>query len=280
MGQSVVLIHIATMDISHATAVDEEISNGLTKVKNLQQNNELIKSEFYITTMTVCLTMNSRVDIRGFAAWFEQVQESKKEESWNIKNNAGFYNCVILKHTNNDCNVAVKIFSNGSLHMTGARSIQKAVEYGKKVADILQEYNTSSSYCVETFRIVLINGCFKVNLPFEHCFCLKTLCNLCTDNAYPNVVCALNTDHHPGMRIKLKQDDIGMSKTSNILVFNSGSILINAFLTGKELEGAVVFIMGLISEAYKNILKECVQHKIKGSRKRAREFDYSQYLNL
>ena len=101
---------------------------------------------FHITTMTIALSLDVSLNLTELAT---NITESNGLDllggSWVINTKSGFFNSILIskpKRQNHQSEtLAIKIFSNGSLHMTGIKLIPEAVHYGWNVSKMIFLFN-------------------------------------------------------------------------------------------------------------------------------------------
>lgn len=252
---------------------DQNVERGLLICKEFGEN-LLCKSKFLkITTMTIMMQLGVKkpLNIDMLKAWFRG--KGNIGVKWIMRENCKFYNCVVLCCNNGASGkIAIKIFRNGNLHITGAKSISNAHEYATMVSSMMLKYDnkSGSEYNITSYKVQLMNGCMKVMMERGNGLCLKTLCSLLEKES--DHFCIFNNDHHPGIRIKFKHSS---TRRSSIMIFQGGSILINAVLSGDELVEAYTFITGFIDRHFDGVVKVCVQ---KNTERKKKKFDYSLYV--
>lgn len=238
---------VADKDIEYASA-------------DIQKNN----CTFKITTMTILVSLDSRVEIKSILS---QLSENVNlDERWDIRKGK-FLNCLLLTPKNIAKKVSIKVFSNGNLHMTGVKSFCEALGWAEKVSDFLG-HMFGRVYHIDSFNVQLINGCFGLTLDDSQ-LCLNTLQSLVPKD-YSTV---FQPDAHPGLRIKYSDaSSSSPDKKASIIVFRSGKVLVNAFLSGRHLLGCYNFITDIINNNRQTILKS------KGATQKFKGFDYAKYL--
>lgn len=243
--------------------VEKEFQSGLDKVKNIIDNKEssLSMQGFRLTTMTILVYLNFRINLSKFNSNFKSID-------WIINTSGCFYNSILL--TNNRTTkkgkeskegIAIKVFSNGNLHMTGARSVKHALEIGTAICSLLDDSfgieKNEEGYTIEDFDIQLRNGCFKYDLGDKY-IVLKDMLQILLEKT--THLCVYNNDSHAGLRIKIVNENC---EATSIIVFESGNVLLNAFKTGKDLLDAFTFINNFICQHSAEILKSSVTSKSK-----------------
>jgi TATA-box binding protein (TBP) (component of TFIID and TFIIIB) len=270
---------------------DRPLQDALAVINNYGRSfNKFTVSEFKISTMTVLIMLNYRINLDKLQKRYmdtDVVKFMEKHGQWNMKKSGGscFYNCVLLSqkrvvqkdNKKGSETMAIKVFSNGNLHMTGVKSISMALQQAEMVRELMGLVYENDVFEIVEHDVLMVNGYFKLNLPQGSFVCLKTLYDLlCNDSKH---FCMFNNDQHAGVMIKMLQNN-GSSKVS-VMVFDSGNILISAFVNGSQAIAAYEFVTQFIQTNYANVIKEigtiptdCRQSA------GATEFDYSKFIVL
>jgi len=270
-------------DISQATTFDQMFRS---VEQTIVQTNTILKPDdicydFLPKRTTMTVLMGGTVGIgdhrlNDFKEWYIHTHTTKHMEkpegqidSFLLTSHRKFHNCVILKRHLNHRVIAVKVFSNGKLHLTGTTTMQQALGYGLEVMDILKEF-TGKEFCLKTFNPLLINYRLKFNVPEGMVLCLKSMFNFWQKDS--DVTVFFNVEHHPGLRIKLAYN----SHISTVLIFESGSVLLNAVVSADELE----FVHRYIVESIRRMTTEMSSVLKPRMMKRSRDklFCYSAFV--
>ena len=221
--------------------------------------------------MTILLQLNAKIPLSNITeSNLNEILETKSRMKCVTSTTKKFNNCIIVKCTG-DRNVTVKIFSNGNLHMTGAKSAEMAMFYGELFCNCLSQLLGHSFYTT-LLTIQLINACCRFSLDRDIVLSLNAFKNSVSEN---DVVCFYNNDQHAGLRIKIPfESPSGTIHTSTCIIFSSGSVLFNAFLSGTELEHAYSFITGVFLHHKADIMVP----KLHKSNRYIADFDYNHYL--
>ncbi|NBP13791.1 hypothetical protein EBU95_05240 [bacterium] len=274
---------------THTLDMDAIQLKAQSQEENLRATVERIKlsghvEEIKITTMTVLVMLEYSVNlekIRRYPFGESEGPEGPEgpEGTVSLCSTCGFYNSLLLKVCNasRGKKVAVKVFSNGNLHMTGVCDLFVAVDTGKIVCDLLNKIFSTDVYAVHDFDVQLINCCLRYKLPPEKCVCLKTLYKkLLNDSKY---FCIFNNDYHAGLRIKIVYTP--SVHTSSVILFENGNALINAFVSGDELGHAFDYLRECLSSYEAGILLNSQHYGSTASRPKTKNsFDYLSYLVL
>jgi TATA-box binding protein (TBP) (component of TFIID and TFIIIB) len=204
-----------------------------------------------ISTMTILLKLNKKkinIDILDIDIDSDFKKSQKKS----------FYNSV----TFNINNLAIKIFSNGNIHITGRSDIDNSINLVEK---LLKELNIEAF--VIDFDIQLINTNYKIN----HNIKLNIL-NEEINKLQDNVFSSYDLERHMSVKIKLKIEDRNIS----IMVFYTGSILISGIKKPSELLKSFNFINDFLNKNYDKLYYKNENIHIKKKKK----FDYNEFLNI
>ena len=139
----------------------DEIVN---KIKNI--SSKLLVESLRISTITLCLNLNSIIDTDNLI---------KKHPT---KNQGKFYNSFIFNwHTKYQIKklVSIKIFKNGKVQITGVNTIKSCCYIIRKVYNKLLDFYISKTHHLSDIKICMINSDFKVSGLFN----LYTLCDVC-----------------------------------------------------------------------------------------------------
>jgi len=190
-------------------------------------------------------------------------RSKKKRKPKNI-----FYNQVTLEvyKNNSDKYVNVKLFKNGSIHMTGCRNLEDFIKalcilckelnrtmgiinpktgkdiIIKKFVTNIENLNLNKIY---RFNINMINTNFRVNFSIDRA-------KLYTMLKSENITCMYEPEVHACVNIKYQYDD---DKIISIFVFEKGSIIITAAKTVEQIKAAYNFITKKLESSKKDIEK-------------------------
>jgi TATA-box binding protein (TBP) (component of TFIID and TFIIIB) len=150
--------------------------------------------------------------------------------------------------------INVKLFKNGSIQMTGCKSILNIVEVLQILFNELKIIKHGKSFVndinlldidhVINIQIVMINSYFNIEFKID----LNKLHDLLIENHY---FCLYDSDKHAGVNIKYEYDD----KSITILVFETGNIIITGATTCDQINEAYKFINKKILENFYRVIK-------------------------
>jgi len=237
---------------ANAGANNAESNNA--EANNVEANNA-DASPLRISTMTVQVKYTPATDIPLVpfqTAFFDSVvQEEWIPEFFGSgtlklqKKQDSFYNCILFTHTDavagagaKPKKTAIKLFCNGTLHITGLSDIRAVVDFAKRFTAFISRL-TDVQLTVADFSIQLINGNFKISRRLL----LKPMYEKLL--ATTQHLCRYNPEKHAGIIVQMMMAD---AHKVSVIVFDTGSILISAFVTGQQLAEAHAFIVGFIRD--------------------------------
>lgn len=184
-------------------------------------------------------------------------------------NKKSFNNSVIFKlpRSSDKKQQAIKVFCNGTLHITGFKRVEDAIEVGDIFATLM-ELAFGGTFKIDTFQVQLINTCFHhPSISSNHMIDLASLHQqlICHTEYYTT----FNTDRYAGVIVK--------APSYNVLLFESGNVILTALSTPEQLKDAFCFIDGFITKHHRSFVK-LKQHPNSYAPKPS--FDYSQYIVL
>lgn len=237
-------------------------------------------SNYSINTMTLTAKSNLDADViknlklhvdhhtsqdKPFVAYYAIRRGDKIDKKGGIKKKNGkprsfsermFDNqstVVVHMPTNGGYNLNIKIFKNGNLQMTGARS----VEDGKIAAEYAMRFVNARVYDIE---IRLINSNFKVSKLIDR----ARLHEIASDVI--GVTSSFNQSIYPGVKMyymhnasktgKCSKDTYpcGCCKRVTILVFYTGAIIITGATSVEQIDSAYEWISGVLKTYEKDVM--------------------------
>jgi len=271
---------IVKMNINPEKITSENI------IENLKLN--IIPKDIIISTMTIICKSKVIFNVKNIGYFLELRKDvifcvnygqytdtksnrtlnniKKKRNIKNKKDKKNFYNQVsIVVFSDEGKKINIKLFSNGSIHMTGCKDIVNSISALKNLFIQLKKikaiYDPINNKIVEksfvensenldvskiyNFKIVMINSNFNIgfNIDRDKLYDLITIKNIAE--------CSYDPIIHACVNIKYDCDN----KTVSIFVFESGSIIITGANNGKHILDAYNFINKLLCTNYKQIYK-------------------------
>lgn len=219
--------------------------------------------EIHISTITITCNFNTIFNLTEIAndvilkekeiegkKYGNKIKESlrKKKKKRENKVKRDFFNQMTLEvYTDVDKKIInVKIFKNGSVQMTGCKSIEGALNALGKIFKFIKNINCIEDYFkytsnppslsfskINKFKVNMINSNFSLGFNINR----SILYMLLSQN---NIICSYDPLAHSGIIIKYLDKSTG--KIISILVFSSGKIVITGSRSCKQIKMAYDFI--------------------------------------
>lgn len=244
-------------------------------------NIEYKPDDMEISTMTITCRLNILFDIVNIGKYVPLDKNGiieiippppgkirsllSKNDAYKRKVKKRFYNQITLYvMIKKDRGINVKLFSNGSIQMTGCKSIENAVgvldkiimalskqiakiNFGtKKMEDILfvSDRNQLLLNKIFKFNIAMINSNFSIGFNIDRAKLFNVINkNKSIDGIYDPIM-------HAGVNIRYHSDDGDVS----IFIFESGSIVITGASNCRHIGEAYNFVNRFLLENYRDIV--------------------------
>ena len=242
-----------------------------------------------VSTITISITTDKEFDLTIIKEEFNslRIQDFIYDITGNrnsivISNKRRFNNSIIFKcydvPTNEEGYVlnkqAVKVFCNGSIHITGVKHINDAlylVEVFTTMIELIYRGDgISGMFCITGFDIQLMNFYFKLpKMDDNRVLKLVDVLQYLRQNT--NFAVSYNNERHAGIIIR--------SPTFALLIFDTGNVIICSIKDASQLLEAREFIedkIYLLSDRF------CITKEPTSKRRRKEnvDFDYAKYLVL
>lgn len=176
-----------------------------------------------------------------------------------INQTNSFYNSTTIRFkTMEKKKRAIKVFNNGSLHVTGYNNLTEAIKSGEKVLKLLDD-----SAVVNTFKIQMMNTCVKSIVGLD----LNELTKVFEMTQH---ITSYDVERHPGLKVKVKCGN----RYVTLLIFRTGSVLITGVQQPGEL---LVAFRELVDILDRNDDVWVLEHLAK-KHKVEKGFDYGAFL--
>ncbi len=272
-------------------------------ISSLKKLNDLPK-EINVSTITITCKINTEFNIINIGKYIKLsegsiysvkykycdnencirslIKKKPKKSKKKKKKKRLFYNQATLEICKENSNkfVNVKLFKNGSIHMTGCRNYN---DFDRTLRILCRELNRTMAIIVHTktkkqiiknivlkefvknkenidinkverFNINMINTNFKIGYKIDRTILYELLKSMNIECMYePNVHACVNIKHN------YKNE-----ATISIFVFESGSIIITAAKKKEHIDSAYKFIMDILNKNKQKIHKYDVQSFLKG----------------
>ena len=252
---------------------------------------EKIPKNILISTMTITCTLGTNIDLENVAKYVDldmngirsirygskpeciRILVEKKKKAKKGKKKNSFFNQATLEIKPSDNKaINVKLFKNGSVQMTGCKSIKNAYEILTILMNQLKiekavlvdgeitekKYITSfESLKISNFKVVMINSNFTVNYSIDR----EALYNILTKEG---TSCIYEPCIHACVNIKFNCDKD--NKKISIFVFQSGAIIITGANNTNHIISAYEYINEKLKTNYKNIVKKKLDTLLKNNK--------------
>lgn len=193
--------------------------------------------------------------------------KSSKTKSSKTKSNT-------KKNTKKDIlSQAIKVFCNGSLHITGYKCLQDSLDAADVFSTLIELVEGGSGlsdmYNVIDFNIQLINLYYVIpqinnniqviNLDIFHELLSK----------YSEYYTSYNNDHYAGILLK--------SPSFTLMIFESGNVIISSVTTAKGIKNAYEYISKFVCESYNSFIIDKQNIPIKSQRSTKKDTSYQDY---
>jgi hypothetical protein len=280
--------------------IDTDVVMNTTLKAFYDENVNVLSKEPYITTITCCFFLsNAPKSLRNIVCEVEETVNpltrsliddvfGGKTMFFSKKESSSFHNCkiFILKDmstsTNKVSNIAIKCFTNGTLHITGATLLHRAYEIAQMFCVLMELVDGGSgiddAYTIRDYSIQLINVHVGLKIPQATSINLHQLYQqLKTNNKY---LTQYDSNRHSGVIVKFLTS---ATMYVSILFFESGNILLCGVKSVNDLIESIKFAVDLIFENKDNLFVDAkclssktLSKKVKGNK----HFDYGQYIIL
>lgn len=211
------------------------------------------------------LSRNGIVEVICGKDIFRSLIPKKNNSQKNKKEKKQFYNQTSLKiNTKKDKLINIKLFINGSIQMTGCKSIEGSTEALQKLLSLLKiekaiidtktfkledkPFVTNiSKMTMENlydFKIVMINSNFNIGFLVDRYKLYKYMTKDNIDATYDPII-------HAGVIMRYNAGD----KIISVFIFEGGSIVITGARTCKHINDAYNFINKYMLQNYKYVVK-------------------------
>lgn len=280
-------------------ATNNLTTNNLSSINYLKifnTNVDLIglPEDLSISTMTVTCNFDTLVNLPNIGKYMDlkfggivsikygdvdntrSLIKLKKKSKKTKKNNKNFYNqATVIIDANNKRRVNTKIFKNGSIQMTGCKSLDhcldalnilcrelhciKAVYNQKEKKIIRKPFITDPENLdinkIQNFKIRMINSNFDIGFLIDRLELFKLLTK-------KNITCTYEPCIHACVNIKYNYKN---KDTISVFVFESGSIIITGAKNKDHINEAYKFITNILVENYDDIVKNDIDEFLRRS---------------
>lgn len=288
------------MDAQKELSENDIVMNTALKAFYEERQNTL-SNQPYITTITTCFYLSKAPQSVGDIVC--EVQEPSNPLIRSLidevfggqnmffpkKGKGSFHNCkiFILKETdtatNKVNNIAIKCFTNGTLHITGATKLHRAHEIAQMFCVLIELVDGGSGinddYTILDYSIQLINVHIRIRLPPGTSINLHQLHQqIHSINKYSS---QYDSNRHSGVIVKFLTTTM---LYASILFFDTGNILLCGVKSVNDLRESIKFAVDFIEEHKHHIYidTKCLlsNNTLLRQEKGNKHFDYGEYIVL
>jgi TATA-box binding protein (TBP) (component of TFIID and TFIIIB) len=235
-----------------------------------------------ISTMTIAIVLDKSINLENLKSRMKDpdIKDFIKqvygvEDGLQLKTKGLHFNNSLVFRTakQKKLSQAIKVFCNGSLHITGYKNVKDALDAADIFSTLIElcegGNGISDMYNIMDFSIQLINAYYIIS-QIQHKkekILLSTFHTLLKE--YTEYYTSYNNDHYAGVVLK--------SPSFTIMVFESGNIILSSITTPKDMEDAYNYISEFISTNYKSFITETL---VKEKRGKPNYNDYGDFFLL
>lgn len=228
----------------------------LTAIGDINQS--LVKSKppskFGISTMNVMCSLSiKRVDLGKIKQLFDDDNtKTMADESFNtnvqLQKDHEFNNSIIVKYKYETVTIAIKLFVNGTLQISGCRCIDDALLNGQLMCRFLEQMANEDTgvYTVVDFDVHMVNCNFVLGVP-GGMIDLGKLYDFINQNY--RLFQRYDVSNHAGLIIT-KMSKVSTSSSITIMVFSNAQCIVTGWKQWEELADAYNTILRLVEEAF------------------------------
>ena len=279
---------------------DSDLSMNMALQAFYEENQITLLKQPYITTTTTCFYLsNAPRNVSNIVCEVEEPSNSLTRSLvdevfggqimfFPKKGNNSFHNCKIFVLKDRDTcidkvnNIAIKCFTNGTLHITGATKLHRAYEIAQMFCVLMEVVDGGSglddAYTISHYSIQLINVHIGLRLPQGTSINLHKLYQqIQAVNQYST---QYDNNRHSGVIVKFLTTTMVYV---TILFFDTGNIILCGAKTVDDLRDTLKFAINLIEGNRDNLLidTKCItKNTLMRQEKGNRHFDYGEYIIL
>jgi TATA-box binding protein (TBP) (component of TFIID and TFIIIB) len=214
------------------------------------------------------LSINFKNNCRTIDEKYKKKEKKKKTKKIVKKVNNFFNQITLLMAVDENRKINTKLFTNGSVQMTGSKSILDNFKILNKLIECLKTtyiVDGEEKKLVENpelleisdFKISMINTNFGIGSEINR----EELLKIIKQNDLPNIKAKLKPDIHAAINIELLVQDYIVT----ILVFKTGNIIITGGKNSVHINTAYEYITKLIEDNKSKIIKNYVDEDLLSS---------------
>ena len=211
------------------------------------------------------LSINYKNECKTIDDKYKKKEKKKKTKKIVKKVNNFFNQITLLMAVDENKKINTKLFTNGSVQMTGSKSISdnliilnKLIECLKKTyivdGEEIKLVEDPEQLEISDFKISMINTNFGIGKEINR----EELLKIIKKDDLPHVKAKLKPDIHAAINIELLVQDYIVT----ILVFKTGNIIITGGKNSTHINTAYEYIIKLIEDNKSNIIKNYINEDV------------------
>lgn len=227
-----------------ARALSQELEQAVGRI-NARTFRRMRPTRASISTMTITASLNVRRVCKDSMVIALSLVDGDgpltTAKTHKRKRTSVFFNQITLRHGTK----SVKVFLNGSMHVTGCTSPMQFVDISAAVCAFMANVagvETVDGDCnvrIVGFDIQMINLNFGAGTQLH----LQSLRDRCTERGY---VASYDSDMYPGLNVKVPVGD----RHATVLLFRSGKVIVTGSKSAHELETAHALITDVLDAEF------------------------------
>ncbi len=210
------------------------------------QEETRVPSHLSITTITSTFSLGTVIDIQDLRERIKRrspfkirEKESSSQCEWTLKENR-FFNQITVEYRDKYSKKSIKIFPNGSVHVTGCPTTIDCARVMSQVALFIKTY-MDKTVTPTNLNIRMINANFSMNS-------ILNLNKVTTIFENKRCTVSFKPEIYSAVRIKFVPPEPGMKKIT-ASVFSSGCVLITGAQNLREIIASYKFLIDSLQEA-------------------------------
>lgn len=197
-----------------------------------------INQEIEIQTVRQMFVKPLNIKIKG--------SRSDKFFTWKIKEN-GFYNQVTIEYIDGTSKKSIKIFPNGTVHVTGCSDVDDCHKVMNQILFVMKKTLSNDDITIDNFQIFMINTNFAMNSQLN----LQLVINKMKSKGY-------NVSFKPEVysAVKVKFQPMPNMKQITASIFSSGCILITGAVSLDEIHESYRILIYCLKDTRMDANKE------------------------
>jgi TATA-box binding protein (TBP) (component of TFIID and TFIIIB) len=201
------------MDFELSKTMDFEMATSMAMAS--KAFGDMLLLPVYIVTMTMCFkTTFSSINVEVLLSDFLEAASLCDAKITNLKQ---FKNCIIFKISEGVSNISAKIFTNGTIHMTGVKCYKDAFNVTKRIISVLDLFlGDGNDIVIKSHATQMMNTCFKLRNHFHLANAFVAMQAKITGDQM------VYYDKQIHAAVKIKQS----LKSPSVLLFRTGSVIV------------------------------------------------------